>query len=366
MRARGQCLCDMQCCDHPQPITTAAHDDLERTLEFDFIRATENAALNALPWLGRGDKNSADAAACDAIYGVLDLMNCSGTVVIGEGIKDEAPGIFLGEKLGRWSKSSPHFDIAVDPIDGTSNIAHGLPNSLSVIAASATDGVTHHMRHLPSFYVQKLAWGPAVEKALKTGMPPIELDHPIEQVLEKIAMALNLPVKKLVVCVLKRPRHDELIQRIRQHGAALRLITDGDITAALAPSMPGSGIDLYAGIGGATEAVLTAAALKTLGGEMLVRMWPRDEDERRELLTTMDEAELKRVHATDDLVSGSSAIFCATGISDSPLLPGIKIENGKVVTSSILLRAHSRTIRYMRTSHDLEHKKVRLRSTTGP
>ncbi|WP_395749551.1 class II fructose-bisphosphatase [Prosthecobacter sp.] len=340
-------------------------DDLERTLEFDFVRATENAALNSLPWLGRGDKNSADQAACDAIYGVLDHTHCCGTVIIGEGIKDAAPGIFVGERLGRWTKGSPHFDIAVDPIDGTTNIAYGLPNSLSVIAASATDGRTHHMRHLPSFYVEKLAWGPGVTAALAQGMAPLTLDLPIEQTLGAVASALNLPVSQLVVCVLKRSRHDELIRRIRQCGAALRLITDGDITAALAPSMPGSGIDLYLGIGGATEAVLTAAALKTLGGGMLVRMWPRDEAEKTALLQECGERELSRVFGIDDLVCGTSAIFCATGISDSPLLPGIKVENGRVVTTSILLRASSRTVRYMRTLHDLKHKQVRLRSKSG-
>ncbi len=345
----------------PSPLKT---DDLERTLEFDFVRATENAALNSLPWLGRGDKNSADQAACDAIYGVLDHMHCSGTVIIGEGIKDAAPGIFVGERLGRWAKGSPHFDIAVDPIDGTSNIACGLPNSLSVIAASATDGQTHHMRHLPSFYVEKLAWGPGVTRALAQDLPPLTLDLPIEQTLATVASALSLPVTQLVVCVLKRPRHDELIQRIRECGAALRLITDGDITAALAPSMPGSGIDLYVGIGGATEAVLTAAALKTLGGGMLARMWPRDDAEKASLLQECGAHELSRVLGIDDLVSSTSAIFCATGISDSPLLPGIKVENGKVVTTSILLRASSRTVRYMRTLHDLNHKQVRLRSTS--
>ena len=341
-------------------------DERERTIEFDFVRATENAALNSLQWLGRGDKNGADAAACDAIYGVFDVVDCCGTVVIGEGIKDNAPGIFMGAMLGKWTQGAPHFDIAIDPIDGTTNIARGLPNSISVIAASAAeDRNTHSMRHLPSFYAEKLAWGPAVVKAIAQGMPAIELDHPIEDTLTKVASALGKTVKQLVVCTLDRPRHTQLIESIRRAGAALRMITDGDITAALAPSMPESGVDLYAGVGGATEAVLTAAALKTLGGEMLVRMWPRDEAERAELLAACGAEELQRIFKTHDLVSGTSTIFCATGISDSPLLPGIKVEGGKVVTSSILLRAHSRTVRYMRTVHDLEHKQVPLRSLGG-
>jgi fructose-1,6-bisphosphatase II len=339
------------------------HDDLERTLEFEFVRATENAALNALAWLGRGDKNSADAAACDAIYGVFDRMSCCATVMIGEGIKDDAPGIFLGEKLGRWTKGSPHFDIALDPIDGTSNIANGLPNSISVIAASITeDGQLHAMKHLPSFYAEKLAWGPKVVRWLEKADLRIGLDDPMPQTLSRLATALEKPVNKLVVCLLNRPRNQAIIQTLRECGVGVRLITDGDITAALAPSMPDSGIDLYAGIGGATEAVLTAAALKTLGGEMLVRMWPCDETERVALLKTHTPEELGAILTSNDLVGGSSAVFCATGISDSPLLPGIKMENGKMVTSSILLRAESRTVRYMRSLHDLEHKVVPLRS----
>ena len=341
------------------PIT----DERERTIEFDFVRATENAALNSLPWLGKGDKNRADAAACDAIYGVFDVMDCRATVMIGEGIKDEAPGIFVGEKLGRWSESGPHFDIALDPIDGTSNIANGLPNSISVIAASATrDDGSHTMRHLPSFYVEKLAWGPEVTRWLATQGDSLGLDDPLEQTLHKVAAALGKPVSELVVCTLNRPRHERTIATLRACGAAVRLITDGDITAALAPSMPDSGIDLYLGIGGATEAVLTATALKTLGGEMLVRMWPRDAEERASLLQDCTQEELSAVLRTNDLVSGSSAVFCATGISDSPLLPGVKVAGGKVITSSILLRAHSRTIRYMRTVHELGHKVIPLRS----
>lgn len=346
------------------PPSPTSSDDLERTLEFEFIRATENAALNAMPWLGRGEKNNADAAACDAIYGVFDRMDCCATVMIGEGIKDEAPGIFLGEKLGKWTAGSPHFDIALDPIDGTTNIAQGLPNSISVIAASLTNnGHCHAMRHLPSFYTEKLAWGPEVARWLEKADLRIALDDPLSQTLSRVASALDKPLSKLVVCTLNRPRNQPIIATLRECGVGVRLITDGDITAALAPSMPDSGIDLYVGIGGATEAVLTAAALKTLGGEMLVRMWPRDEAERASLLETHTRGELEAVLGTNDLVSGSSAVFCATGISDSPLLPGVKLTGNKAITSSILLRAHSRTVRYMRTVHDMGHKSIPLRST---
>lgn len=337
--------------------------DPERTIEFEFARATENAALNSLHWLGRGDKESADAAACDAIYGVFDLVDIAGEVVIGEGIKDNAPGIFLGEHLGTWRTGSPRFDIALDPIDGTSNIAAGMPNSISVMAASeAHAGTGHTMKNLPSFYSQKLSYGPAVVAAIEQGMQPISLDAPLETTLNHVAEALGKRVGELVVMTMNRPRHADLIATIRKLGASLRLITDGDITAAVSPSLPDSGIDLYVGIGGSPEGILTAAALKALGGEMLLRMWPRDEEERARLLGETTAEELARVHRIDDLVHGDSAIFCATGISDSPLLPGVKLLGKKAITSSILMRARSRTVRYIRAVHDLEQKTIHLRS----
>jgi fructose-1,6-bisphosphatase II len=338
-------------------------DNQERTLEFDFVRATENAALNSLRWFGRGDKNAGDAAACDAIYGVLDETNCRGTVIIGEGIKDDAPGIFVGTRLGRWADESPRFDIAIDPIDGTSNLANGLPNCVSVIAASvAENGEDRSMFHLPSFYSEKMAWGPQVSRAIEQGLRPPCLDDPVCVTLKTVAQALGKTVEQLVVCTMKRPRHEQLIEDIRSAGAALRLITDGDITAALAPSMPHSGVDLYIGIGGSPESVLAAAALKTLGGEILVRMWPHNEEERSSLIAELGKEKLRLVYAKNDLVAGTRAIFCATGISDSPLLPGIKIEGRRLVTSSLLLRSHSLTIRHLRAEHDLGHKTIALRS----
>ncbi len=337
--------------------------DPERTIEFEFARATENAALNSIHWLGRGDKESADEAACDAIYGVFDLVDIAGEVVIGEGIKDNAPGIFLGEHLGTWRAGSPRFDIALDPIDGTSNIAAGMPNSISVMAASeAHVGSGHTMKNLPSFYSHKMAYGPAVVAAMEHGMRPVSLDDPLETTLGHIAEALGKRVGELVVMTMNRQRHTELIATIRKVGASLRLITDGDITAAVSPSLPDSGIDLYVGIGGSPEGILTAAALKALGGEMLLRMWPRDAEERASLLKETTEEELARVHRVDDLVRGESAIFCATGISDSPLLPGVKLLGKTAITHSILMRAKSRTVRYIRAVHDLEQKTIHLRS----
>lgn len=337
--------------------------DPERTIEFEFVRATENAALNSMQWIGRGEKELADAAACDAIYGVFDLVDIAGEVVIGEGIKDNAPGIFLGEQLGTWRPGSPRFDIALDPIDGTTNIAGGMPNSISVMAASERrSGDAPAMRNIPAFYSTKLAFGPDVVRALAGGMEPITLDDPLERTLEKVASALGKPVTSLVVMTLNRPRHAEIIAKVRAAGASLRMITDGDVTAAVSPSLPDTGIDLYFGIGGSPEGVLTAAALKALGGEMLLRMWPRDDAERRELREQCSEDDLGRVYRCDDLVSGQSSLFCATGISDSPLLPGVRFYGRKAVTHSILMRQRSRTVRYIRAVHDLEQKTIHLRS----
>jgi fructose-1,6-bisphosphatase II len=340
--------------------------DPERTIEFEFVRATENAALNVLPWLGRGEKEKADAAACDAISGVFDLVDICGEVVIGEGAKDNAPGLFLGDRLGTWRTGSPRFDVAVDPIDGTTNLANGLPNSISVMGAS--ERLAHGspaMTSIPSFYSMKVAFGPPVVQALMSGLPAITIDDPLEVVLRRVAEGLGKRVRELVVVMLNRPRHAAFIAEVRRIGAALRLIGDGDITAAVAPSLPDSGVDLYYGIGGSPEGVLTAAALKALGGGMLLRAWPRDPQERGRLTAEWGEAALARVFGVDDLVRGESAMFCATGISDSSLLPGVKLMGQTATTHSILMRARSRTIRYIRAVHDLEHKTIHLHSLHG-
>jgi fructose-1,6-bisphosphatase II len=341
--------------------------DLERNIEFEFVRATENAALNAMPWMGRGDKEAADAAACDAIYGVFDLVDIRGEVVIGEGIKDNAPGIFLGDRLGTWKEGSPRFNIALDPIDGTRNIAKGLPNSISVMAsAMVPEGASSCMVNIPSFYVEKLSYGPTITAAIrKNDIPPIQIDDPFEQTLQTAAKALRKRVSEVVVVVLDRSRNEKYIETVRRIGASLRMIGDGDIAAAVAPSLHDSGVDLYVGIGGAPEGILTAAAVKALDGEILLRMWPRDEEEKAELLQTLQPEELDRVYTSEELVSGDSALFCATGISDSPLLPGVKLLGDRAITHSILMRARSKTVRYIRAVHNLDHKTIRVRSTSG-
>ena len=337
------------------------YHDIERVIEFDFVRATEHAALNSIHWLGRGEKELADAAACDAIRGMFDLMNVCGEVVIGEGIKDNAPGIFLGERLGTWKFPSPRFNIALDPIDGTTNISKGLPNSISVMAAAhVPHGAQTAMANIPSFYSEKLAYGPDVAAAMaRDPALAFTLDTPVAQILASVAAALGKNVKQVYVVVLDRPRHAKIIAEIRAAGAALRLISDGDVTAAVSPSLPDAGVDLYMGMGGSPEGVLTAAGVLALGGDQQLRMWPRDEAERVEIAATPAGADLGRIFYAKDLVTSPSCIFCATGISDSPLLPGVKLIGRKVITHSILMRARSRTVRYIKTVHDLDFKTIR-------
>src|SRR5436309_1909669 len=342
-----------------------SYHDIERIIEFDFVRATEAAALNSLRWLGRGDKEAADAAACDAMRGMFDLMNICGEVVIGKGIKDDAPGIFKGEQLGMWLPGAPQFDIALDPIDGTTNIAKGAPNSITCIAAASPEKeVKVALRDIPSFYMMKLAYGPAVIRSMKiAGIETLKLESPIEETLFTVAKALNKRVQDVVVMMLDRPRHKEIVAEIRRVGASLRMISDGDIAAAMAPAYPESGIDLYTGIGGSPEAVLAAAGIKCLGGDMQCKMWPRDEKEHKNLVEEGYEKELDRTYSADDLANGKNIIFCATGISDSALLRGVRSQGATAVTHSILMRAKSRTVRFIRASHDLSQKTIRLRTT---
>src|SRR6188508_863530 len=317
------------------------YHDIERIIEMDFLRATEAAALNSLKWLGRGDKEAADAAASDAIRGMFDLMNICGEVVIGEGIKDEAPGIFKGEQLGTWIPGSPQFDIAIDPIDGTTNISKGAPNSISCIAAASPEqGVKVALRDIPSFYMTKLAYGPRVLQHMQiSGIDTIKIESPIEETLHAVAQALNKRVQDVIVTMLDRPRHQEMVAEIRRVGASLRLIGDGNIALAMAPSIMDSGIDLYLGIGGSPEAVLAAAGIKCLGGDMQCVMWPRDDKERKALIADGHKTDLGRVFFADDLANGENIIFCATGISDSAMLRGIRSQGASATTYSILMRA---------------------------
>jgi len=339
--------------------------DIERSLEMDFLRATEIAALNTLQWLGKGDKESADAAACDAIRGMFDLMDIRGTIVIGEGIKDEAPGLFIGEKVGRWRDGAPRFDIALDPVDGTTNCAKGMPNSLSCIAATLVeDDGDSSLQDIPAFYLKKLAYPLAVRRAwMKDPSLPIDVDAPIEDVINVTAKILGKDVRDVVVCALDRPRNGDLIEAVRLKGAALRLILDGDIAAALAPAMHTSSIDLYAGIGGSPEGVLSAAGLRCLGGGMRAKIWPRDDAERESLIAAGWGDKLDHQFMSKDLARGENILFAATGISTGPLLKGVQVEGTTATTHSVLMRARSGTVRFVEAQHNLAKKTIHLRST---
>src|SRR2546430_3257815 len=261
------------------------YQDIERIIEFDFVRATEAAAVNSLRWGGRGGKEGADGAASDAIRGMFDLMNICGEVVIGEGIKDEAPGIFKGEQLGTWYPGSPEFHIAIDPIDGTTNMSKGAHNSISCVAAARPEeGVKVALRDIPSFYMSKLAYGARVIEYMKKRGDSLQLDMPIAEMLAIVARAVDKRVQDVAVMMLDRPRHKEIVERIRAAGASLRMIGDGDIAAAIAPSLPEPDVDLYMGIGGLPGAGVAAAGLQCLGGGNERKKRPRDGNEGKKLL----------------------------------------------------------------------------------
>ena len=345
---------------HQQP-----YEDYERIIEIDFLRATEAAALNTLLWIGRGEKEKADAAACDAIRGMFDLMHICGEVVIGEGIKDNAPGIFKGEHLGTWSLGSHKFDLALDPIDGTTNVSKGLPGSICCIAAASPEqDVGVSLKDVPTFYMMKLAYGLKVVRYMqRTGIETISILNPIEEIIPLVAKALRKRLQDLTVVILDRPRHHKLVEAVRSTGAMVRMISDGDITAAIAPSIADSGVDLYVGIGGSPEAVLSAAAIRCLGGDLQTVMWPRDSEEEQTVIEAGYRNDLGKVFYAKDLAQGENIIFCATGISDNPLLRGVRVRGHTAVTHSVLMRARSRTVRMIEAYHDLVHKTIRLRST---
>jgi fructose-1,6-bisphosphatase II len=340
--------------------------DIQRLVEFDFLRATEIAALHSMQWMGKGDKEAADAAACDAIRGMFDLMDVSGEVVIGEGIKDEAPGIFKGERLGTWAPGTPRFDIALDPVDGTTNVGKGMPNSISCIAAAIPDGSNEPgLQDIPAFYLKKLAYPPAVRHAwMRDPGLPIDVRAPLAEVIRVTAEILGKNVRDVVVMVLDRERNQACIEEVRRVGASLRMLADGDISAALAPALSRSRVDLYAGTGGAPEGVLAAAALRCLGGGMQAQIWPRDEAERQSLIDAGWGDRLDTVYRSRDLARGNDILFTATGISDGPMLKGVTVHGCTARTHSILMRSKSGTVRYLTVDHDLTRKTIHLRSAT--
>ena len=335
-----------------------------RLVQFEILRATEMAALNCLPWIGKGDKNAADAAAVDAIRGMFDAMDIRGEIVIGEGVKDEAPGLFHGEKVGMWRDGTPRIDIAIDPLDGTTNFSKGLPNSITCIAAAVRhDENVPALQYVPAFYMKKLAYPPAVRAAwIMDDSLPLDINAPLKEVIGLTAKILKKNVRDVVVMCLDRPRNQATIEEVRATGASLRMIVDGDISAALGPAMPTSGVDLYVGIGGAPEGVLSAVGLRCMGGGMQAQMWPRDAAELASFAASGWSDHVETVYRSRDLVRGDDILFIATGISDSPLLRGVQVKGSTVTTHSVLMRLQSGTVRFVETEHDLAQRPVRLRS----
>lgn len=314
----------------------------DRNIAMEMVRATEAAAMAASRWLGRGDKNGVDGAAVNAMRLVLNTVYMDGRVVIGEGEKDNAPMLFNGEHLGKGT--DPKVDIAVDPIDGTSLTANGLPNAVSVVAF-ADRGTMYDPKHI--FYMDKLATGPGAADA-------IDIDRPITDNIKSVAKALGKRVEDVTVIVLNRPRHERLIEEIRGMHARIRLIQDGDIAGALSTCKQDSGIDLLVGIGGSPEAVISACALKCVGGNMQCKLWPRNEEEAN--LCREHDMDLNGVLTLDDLVSSDNVYFAATGVTDGDWLGGVKYLGDTIRTSSLVMRSKSGTIRYV----DAEHKYKKL------
>jgi fructose-1,6-bisphosphatase II len=346
-------------------MTTTRHDP-ERVIDLDLVRCTENAALAAWKHFGKGDKNQADFAASDALRGMFSLVDCRGVVRIGEGRKDDAPGIFTGERLGSWAENAVSAAIAVDPIDGTTLTAKGLPGAISVLALSTCAGPAEDPQDLfpaiPSHYMEKFAVGPIVAESDVC----VQLDAPLEANLSIIAGQLRKRVRDLVVVVLDRPRHEMIIATLRKAGCRVRLIGDGDVAAAIAPSLPDSGIDAYVGIGGSPEAVLSAAAIKCLGGQQLCRIWAKDAADARRLRyeNGCSDDDMAKSWTVEMMAPGDHVIFAATGISDSPMLRGIQYRGQHCVTHSVLMRARNRTVREITAYHDLTRKTIRM-STSG-
>jgi fructose-1,6-bisphosphatase II len=312
---------------------------ITRNLSLELVRVTEAAALMAGRWMGRGDKEAADGAAVDAMRQVLDTIDMSGIVVIGEGQKDEAPMLYTGEEVG--TGKGAEVDIAVDPVEGTRLVAQGMPNSI-VIMAVAERGSLYGWQDIA--YMEKLAVGP-------DAVGVIDIDAPVEVNLRRIAEAKGVEVSDLTVVMLDRPRHEQLIRDVRDAGARMKLILDGDVAGGLLAAMPGTGIDVLMGVGGSPEAVITACALKCVGGDMQTRLWPRNDEERR----IVDERGLDttKVWQLNDLVQSEDVFFVATGITDGELLRGVHYFADGATTHSLVMRERSGTVRYVESSHRL-------------
>jgi len=324
-------------------------EQLDRNLALEIVRVTEGAALAAARWMGRGNKEKADAAAVGAMRLLLGQINIDGLVVIGEGEKDRAPMLYNGECIGRAAKQNvPNnkpaqtVDIAVDPIDGTRLLSLGLPNALSVIALAGR-GSMFSPGHL--VYMDKLAVGPA-------GRGVVDINASVADNLHALARAKDTAVSDLTAVILDRPRNAKYIEQVRACGARLKLVTDGDVAAGISTALEGTGVDILFGIGGSPEGVITAAALKCLGGEMQCRLWPRDDAERE--YARQAGYNLEKTLGMDDLVHSDNVFFSATGITDGELLKGVHYVSGGAATDSLVMRSRSGTTRRILSTHRWE------------
>jgi fructose-1,6-bisphosphatase II len=311
----------------------------DRNLALELVRVTESAATFASRWIGRGDKNAADQAAVDAMRLMINTVSMRGVVVIGEGEKDEAPMLYNGEEVG--DGTGPEVDVAVDPLEGTRLTALGMPNAISVIAVAERGTVFFPGAAL---YMDKIAVGPEAADA-------IDIDLTSTENLERVADAKGVEVNNLTVVVLERDRHEDLIAEIREAGARVNLIRDGDVAPAIAAAQTGTGVDLLMGIGGTPEGVISAAAIKCLGGAMQGKLWPRNDDERQQLVAAG--YDIDAVLDADDLVQGDDVFVAATGVTSGALLRGVRVVGDRVETDSIVMRSRSGTFRRIQASHPL-------------
>ncbi|OWZ84576.1 class II fructose-bisphosphatase [Natranaerobius trueperi] len=316
---------------------------MERELALELVRVTEAAALSAGRLMGRGDKEGADQAAVDAMRHMFDTVQVDGRVVIGEGEKDEAPMLYIGEQVGR--RDGVPVDIAVDPVEGTNLVAKGRPNALSVIAVAPRDGLLH----APDMYMDKIAVG-------KEAKGCVDLDASIEENLKSIAKAKNKNISDLVAIVIERPRHEKIIQQIQGAGARIKLISDGDVAAAIATAIEDTGVDVLFGIGGAPEGVIAATALECLGGEMQARLKPKNQAEVDRIKDMgLDDVEKKLY--MKDLINGDDAMFAVTGITSGDFLEGVRYKaGGRAKTHSLVMRAKTGTVRFVDAYHQLDKK----------
>ena len=317
---------------------------MERNLALEVVRVTEAAALSSARWMGLGNAKAADQAAMDAMRRGFDAVSFSGSVVIGQGERDEAPMLFTGERIG--GGDGPELDVALDPLDGANSVSQGRANTMAVVAITDKGGLFR----APDTYMEKIAVGPRAKGAVDLSLSPT-------QNLESIANAMKCYVEDLTVVILDRPAHAELIRLVREAGARIKLIQDGDVSAAIATAFPESGVDILMGIGGAPEGVLAAAALQCLGGDMQGRLRPRN-DQEVERARRVGVKDIERIYRIGDLVSGTELMFAATGVTDGDLLRGVRFFGGGSRTHSVVIRRRSGTTRFIEATHRFDRRPV--------